>query len=132
MVLWNVVERISWHSQRGISMMESIGYGTSFPPTLSGPKDNYIFCSTLLNPRDNISYWSTMRKMFLTLAEEAKIPDLNRIRWHSCRKSQADSTLEATGSIDAVRTLLGHTQKSRSTNFYLSSRPGNRPGAVPT
>ena len=69
--------------------------------------------------------------MILTLAEEAEIPDLNRIGWHSCRKSQADSTLELTGSMDAVRTLLGHTLKSRSTNFYLSSRPDNRrPGPM--
>ena len=82
----------------------------------------YVFKSTRSN--DHITY-DSMREILLELAKTVNLPELNRIGWHSCRKTRADQEFVQTagGDLPSVRQILGHTEKSKSTKLYLSHRP---------
>ena len=82
---------------------------------------DYIFKSTRSN--EHISY-DSMREILLELAKTVNLPDMNRIGWHSCRKTRADQEFDQTGGdLARVRQILGHTERSKSTRLYLSHPP---------
>ena len=94
-----------------------------FTRRLKGIPSDFIFKS--FNKESHISY-DSMLEVLHDLAKTGNLPSPDLIGWHSCRKTRADQEHGATdGDMDAVRSILGHSKNSYSTNFYLSRPPAH-------
>ena len=92
-----------------------------FTRRLKGIPSEFIFKS--FNKESHISY-DSMLGVLHDLAKTGNLPSPDLIGWHSCRKTRADQEHGATdGDMDAVRSILGHSKNSHSTNYYLSHPP---------
>ena len=88
-----------------------------------------MFSNPPARSEEHISYDSMREIMPAGTGTKSRInlPDHENalIGWHSCRKTRADQEFNPTGDLLAKvrRRILGHTEKSKSTKFYLTRPP---------